>query len=86
MKGNKSEFEEMIRRAQKKKATAPPADNKQNVTEVEAKPKTCAKEVFRNASVSSNTNLATSDVASEDALEAGADKSTSRSPFFRKLC
>lgn len=49
---------------------------------MEAKSKTCAKEVFRNASVSTNTNLATSDVASEDALEAGADKSTPRSPFF----
>ena len=68
MKGNKSELEELVRRAQKKKATAPPVDNKQNAMEVEAKPKTCAKETFRNASVPTNTNLATSHVASEDAL------------------
>ena len=53
---------------------------------MEAKSKTCAKEIFKNASVSANTNLAASDVASEDALEAGADKSTSRSPFFEKPC
>jgi hypothetical protein len=83
MKGNKSRFEE-----HKKKATAPPADNKQNAAEVEAKSKskTWAKGIFRNASVSANTDLATPDVASEDALEAAADKSTSRSLFFEKLC
>jgi E3 ubiquitin-protein ligase RAD18 len=83
MRGNKNDFEELVRRAREKKATAPPADDKQNgPEEVESAPKSNIQEIFRNASPSVNTDGAQSDMTSDTELEAGVGASTAKSPFF----
>ena len=78
MRGNKSNFEELVRRARQKRAA--PADDKKSKAEMESRPGTSAQETFRSASTSVNANGASSRMT----LQAGPDLQTSatKSPFF----
>jgi E3 ubiquitin-protein ligase RAD18 len=86
MKGNKNDFEELVRRAREKKATAPSTEDKPKGPERGSSPKKTAQEIFRNAAgASTHTNGAPSDMPSSDTeTEAGvgAGVSTNKSPFF----
>jgi E3 ubiquitin-protein ligase RAD18 len=79
MRGNKSDFEELVRRARQKKGTAAPADDKSKA-EMESRPGTSAQEIFRSASASVDANGASSQMTSQ--AEPGPRTSATKSPFF----
>ena len=80
MKGNKSDFEDLVRRAREKKVTVARPDDNQNKAEVESKPKTSIQEIFRSASALPDASGASLETTSD--REAGIQSSTSRSPYF----
>ena len=80
IKGNKSDFEDLVRRAREKKATAGPPDDRQNKAEAEPKPKTSVQEILRSASALPNASGASFETTS--GREAQVQASTSRSPCF----
>ena len=88
MKGNKNDFDNLVRRArEKKRAKAPSAEDKWTEPERGPVPKNTAQEIFRNAGASPATDGgASSDVASDIELEAEAEAeaaaSIAKSPFF----
>jgi E3 ubiquitin-protein ligase RAD18 len=80
MKGNKSDFEELVRRARQKRATAAPVDDKKSKAKMESGSGTSAQEILRGTSASVNGNGASSQMT----LQVGPDPQTSatKSPFF----
>ena len=84
MKGNKGDFDELVRRAREKKATAPPPGDPQNKTQIEPGPKMSIQEIVRSASASLDANGISAEMTSrvEPAPRTSTLTSTSRSPFF----
>ena len=82
MRGNKNEFEELVRMAWQKKATAPPRDDKQNEQSGGPTSKSTVQEVSRSAGASMGSSSPPSDVALDTELVAGGEASTTKSPFF----
>jgi E3 ubiquitin-protein ligase RAD18 len=79
MRGNKSDFEELVRRARQKRATAAPVDDKSKA-EIESRPGTSAQEVFGSASASVDASGTSSQMTSQ--AEPGPQTSATKSPFF----
>lgn len=84
MRGNKNDFDELVRRAREKKAGPPATDDKANEPGKGLTRKNTALEVSRDASASTRTNATSSEVASqaEPEVGVGVGTSSSKSPFF----
>lgn len=80
MRGNKSDFEELVRRARQKKATTTLADDKKSKAEIESRPGTSTQEIFRSGSAAVNASGASSQMTSQAGL--GPQTSATKSPFF----
>jgi hypothetical protein len=84
MRGNKNDFDELVRRAREKKARAPATDDKANEPGKGLTRKNTALEISRDASASTRINATSSEATSQAEPEAGAGvgASPSKSPFF----
>jgi E3 ubiquitin-protein ligase RAD18 len=79
IRGNKRNFDELVRRARQNKPTAAPADGEKTKAEVESRPGTSTQEV-RRVSASVDANWASPQKGSQ--AEPGPQMSTTKSPFF----
>jgi E3 ubiquitin-protein ligase RAD18 len=80
MRGNKSDFEELVRRARQKKATTTLADDKKSKAEIESRPRMSAQEIFRSGSAAADTSGTSSQMTSQ--AGPGPQTSATKSPFF----
>jgi E3 ubiquitin-protein ligase RAD18 len=82
MRGNKSDFDELVRRAREKKVRAPATGDKANKPGKEPTPKDIAPQIFGDPSASTGPNAACSEAPSQVEPEAGGRTSTTKSPFL----
>ena len=82
MKGNKSGFADLVKRAREKKLTAVPRDDKRDTAATEPKPRTSLQEICRNASTSTDPTGACLERTLQAEPETQTSASTLRSPFF----
>lgn len=82
MRGNKGDFDELVRKAREKKGTAPRAVQTHKELESDSTATNAAIEVIENGGALTATARAGSDLAPETESEAQVGVSTAKSPFF----